>query len=522
MIAVVGLGDAAFAQPGGSRRLVRTPLGDSPSPKIYAAGTADDRDGMLVAAELAKLPPRLLAKLHDQGTRVVVCRTSVTEYRTDLRGVHPRGWPQGSTWGEVSGLYDPARNEVVVASDGRRILNSGSINVVHHETTHALDRGGDGSDAPTFRAARDADLVTLSLYERQPGAAGRSETFAESLARYLNGAEKLPHLASYWDGQGFLEEPRREESLLGRVGRVLSDVFSSRGPSARTADAPAFKPSATVNEFVRDLLASRTPAEIGALQRLRHEDLARELYRRYARGYAAPKTATITQRDYDRGLDALAGRVTEISSDRDYWRAFDNGWLREDGRRIYLDLAPDGSVAVANDVIRGLDAAGVKFQAKLPRSLGNFSRSDTMLVYVDASGFSLARSTVLGAARAHPEAFVEGTPPFTLAIGRGIATAVDPSDTSFGEAITNMIAAGIQVAGPGAGAAEIQATVARVMRDHFHMDPDAPASLGRAVDLAAVPHAREALGIERAERTGGFLGKLGEREDERALEGAER
>src|SRR5262249_23172847 len=50
--------------------------------------------------------------------KVIACRGSVTDYRTDLKGVQPRGWPPGSTWDKVPGSNTPDKNEVVIAVIG--------------------------------------------------------------------------------------------------------------------------------------------------------------------------------------------------------------------------------------------------------------------------------------------------------------------------------------------------------------------------------------------------------------------
>ncbi len=182
---------------------------------VTPGGSGDASDAELVAQELARFPPDVLMQLLAQGTRVVACRGSVTDYRTDLRGVHPRGWPEGSTWDTVPGLNSSDRNEVVIATIGhgtpegahvpRTGEGHGSHNLVLHEAGHALDGNGPGpnrSDSAEFTTARTADAAGLSRYESQPGQAGREETYAESAARYYGedpgDAAAHPHLHDYW------------------------------------------------------------------------------------------------------------------------------------------------------------------------------------------------------------------------------------------------------------------------------------------------------------------------------------
>jgi len=175
------------------------------------SGTADDVD--LVVNELAKMPKALLDALKTNGTKVKVCRGSVTDYLTELRGVKPRGWPPGMTWDSVPGLQQPAKKEVVIATIGHAGHDAhvpktneghGSANLVIHETAHGVDFSATphmSSGAP-FNAARTPDLAGLTAYETQPGNAGQEESFAESCARfYANdpaSAESTPHLHKYW------------------------------------------------------------------------------------------------------------------------------------------------------------------------------------------------------------------------------------------------------------------------------------------------------------------------------------
>lgn len=181
---------------------------------VKAGGSGTQADVDAVVAELEKLPLAQLQQLERQGTRVVACRDSVADYRTDLAGVQPRGWPPGKTWSDVPGAYTPERNEVVIAtrggSNGSRHVpvtgeGHGSANMVAHETGHALDRGGGypSMNDADFQAAYRSDFGGLASYLQQPGEAGASEAYAESLALYLADRNKMrrehPALAAYWD-----------------------------------------------------------------------------------------------------------------------------------------------------------------------------------------------------------------------------------------------------------------------------------------------------------------------------------
>jgi hypothetical protein len=177
--------------------------------KTGGSGTAED--AKLVAQSLAKLPKSSLEQMQKNGTTVIACRGSVTDYRTDLKGVTPRGHPPGSTWDKVPGVNNNARNEVVIAVVGHGTPagahvpkageGHGSVNMVVHEATHSLDRGSPSpSQSDDFRKAREADMDKLSNYEKQAGAAGAQETYAESAARHAEGKDQgTPNLKKYWD-----------------------------------------------------------------------------------------------------------------------------------------------------------------------------------------------------------------------------------------------------------------------------------------------------------------------------------
>jgi uncharacterized Zn-binding protein involved in type VI secretion len=177
-----------------------------------AGGRGDAVDVALVVEQLAKLPADQLQILKDAGVSVIACRGTVTDYRTDLKGVHPRGWPPGATWDKVPGAYTKDRKEVVIGTigqdspDGPHVPETGeghgSVNLVDHEAEHAVDHATGGSASAEFNKARDKDKSTLPAYETQEGRAGQEENFAESGARYYGGdpndAKKHPNLHDYW------------------------------------------------------------------------------------------------------------------------------------------------------------------------------------------------------------------------------------------------------------------------------------------------------------------------------------
>ena len=218
---------------GGGRR--RRTLNGQHAPNIThqafnltrAAGTADDMDRALVAAELSKIPPHALQRMEDNGSTVAVCRNSVTEVRQDLAGVQPRGWPAGTSWDTVPGLNDPGNNQVIIATrghgteEGPHVPRSGdghgSSNLVIHEAMHNVDSHGPNgqhmseSDQAFIDARNNDPAIMGDGYEGTANAAGHEEAYAESAARFYGGdpndAANHPGMHDYWENDPLNPNP---------------------------------------------------------------------------------------------------------------------------------------------------------------------------------------------------------------------------------------------------------------------------------------------------------------------------
>lgn len=177
---------------------------------VVPGGSGTQQDVDLVVAELEKMPAAALLAMARDGTKVIACRGNVTDYAPELSGVRPRGWPPGATWDTVPGAYMPDKNAVVIATTGHGTPQGahvpatgeghGSANLVIHEAAHAIDAATGASGSTAFNEARNKDIDGLTDYEKQPGAAGQSETFAESAARYYGGGNacNTPNINDYW------------------------------------------------------------------------------------------------------------------------------------------------------------------------------------------------------------------------------------------------------------------------------------------------------------------------------------
>lgn len=182
---------------------------------VRPGANADASDVHEVARELAGFPLSVLQRLARRGVQVIAVREHVAHHiGTSGR---PRGWPPGSTWEMVHGVYDVVARQVVVATkdvDGARVLVDRTS--LAHEVGHALDvwrplhwRGafrGAHRATRAFREAYEKDRPRLESEDRryflQPGAAGRSEAFAEGFALAVVGSAaeqaRMPHLVEFW------------------------------------------------------------------------------------------------------------------------------------------------------------------------------------------------------------------------------------------------------------------------------------------------------------------------------------
>ncbi|WP_010216764.1 hypothetical protein [Sphingomonas sp. PAMC 26621] len=196
-------------------------IADAVHTMVSPVASADESDADLVRVQLALFPQALIIELHDSGIRVLACREAVTDYRPDLLMKTPRGWPPGVNWGAVPGCYLPDEHNVAIAtvvwSGVRQVpptgVKHGSFNLVLHETMHADDYLANRlrSHNPHFLSARTSDLAALTDYQRQDGAAGMEESYAETAARHFGAdphfAAQCPDLCRFWNSIALPVEP---------------------------------------------------------------------------------------------------------------------------------------------------------------------------------------------------------------------------------------------------------------------------------------------------------------------------
>lgn len=140
----------------------------------------------------------------------------------------PQGWPSGSSWDDIRGVYDPKHRALFVGHDKA----TSSVNCPLHEFGHAFDDAcGHLSQSKAFTEVyvRVISLMKQTspeavAYYTQPGYAGKAELFAEGFAWFYNG--KQP--------QGLVGVDRTEQPMFfGSVaaGHHMLDYFSRSGRS---------------------------------------------------------------------------------------------------------------------------------------------------------------------------------------------------------------------------------------------------------------------------------------------------
>jgi hypothetical protein len=176
---------------------------------IRTAGSAIAADLAVVSEEVRRVPATYLERLATYGAAVVVCRGSVTEYATELKGVTPRAWPAYLTYDVVPAVHRSDEREVVIATTGHplspRIPDWGeghsSFNLTLHELAHALDVATERDVAPHRRLSADARFDAARAEDRKRGSQDpylqsyldiREEQFAELFARYYGRDPALP------------------------------------------------------------------------------------------------------------------------------------------------------------------------------------------------------------------------------------------------------------------------------------------------------------------------------------------
>ncbi|WP_152617567.1 putative T7SS-secreted protein [Phaeacidiphilus oryzae] len=106
----------------------------------------------------------------------------------------PRGWPEGSSWNDVAGVYIPGSRRLLINSGGASA--SGSVPI--HEFGHAADdalgnlsAGADFAEVQGRMQSAMSDTSTWNSYYDHP-----SELWAEGFAAWTQGGDSMLHLTA--------------------------------------------------------------------------------------------------------------------------------------------------------------------------------------------------------------------------------------------------------------------------------------------------------------------------------------
>lgn len=158
-----------------------------------------------VDVSISQFPAQLQCWLAEKDVELI-SGPYLTQIRPDLKGLTPRGYPQGSTWDMSEGLHDrgkvylPEFKRFESGSQPRieRIEMARVAQVLHHEIGHAIDFHQGFSQTPTFvntfereKAALLANRPNVNNFDTlayflSPSVGGRKEAFAELFSAIYN------------------------------------------------------------------------------------------------------------------------------------------------------------------------------------------------------------------------------------------------------------------------------------------------------------------------------------------------
>jgi len=305
----------------------------------------------------------------------------------------------------------------------------------------------------------------------------------------------------------------KRKELAGPIEEQVSRDLKARGFSGdELATKTKQQVDALVNEnFPESRLRKMVNAEYSP-QDIQRMALKERIYNNVYHGEFPEKVSNVNdamQAGYERKLEAAKGPQLADKNgnlEKDAWETSDGkGVVQEDGywqhraggvgldreavrtgegiRRFYFNLKPENAGEFADYLTSKLNAKGVGWQYKMPRELANFDRPDAGVLYVEKANYQSVKKIVMDYAKEHPEAFADGTPAFTKAVGNGIGVAEEPLQAglpknpngkySYGELRSEIIADETLKAKPGATSAEIQAAVRKRM-ESMGLDADKP------------------------------------------------
>jgi hypothetical protein len=140
------------------------------------------------------------------------------------------------------------------------------------------------------------------------------------------------------------------------------------------------------------------------------------------------------------GLRPPTGADIEVSERRDstrllpgWWTRFTPAWLIAQPPliRLYWAVEPTGLMRLVRELTAGLEQS-LPYALKCSLDLARYLRPDGVVTYLPAGEWAAARNSVMLVHRRVEPSLRSDTPALTLELGRGLALAEDPGNTSFG------------------------------------------------------------------------------------------
>jgi len=196
------IGEKTYTEP-----QTKTPTGLQPkSPIIEHTGKTTEGFKNLVESTVGKFPKKVKLALSENKVKINT-GSRMTQMRPDLKGVHPRGWPRGSSFDSTEAAYSIEKKEVFLAETYRPIRSKKFVKTpkervlgaTNHEVGHAFSETAKGKfyyATDDFKAAYGKDVKKIRKlssqsyysdfnYYMQKGSRGRQETFAECFANLM-------------------------------------------------------------------------------------------------------------------------------------------------------------------------------------------------------------------------------------------------------------------------------------------------------------------------------------------------
>ncbi len=186
--------DAHPRQPAGSDKGGEfAPKGGNLLPPTFTAKMVVlDGDTDVVQKHLSHLrviPKEHLAVVSEFAGEICIGNRPVTEQDDlgHLKGVRPRGWPEGYTWDSVAGCGPAWKGGGLVLGSG----HSGAQSIAWHELAHALDYGVGARQGDNLSKRIDFDPVYNIMRKLHPYFIYREEAFAGGYELWMAGRTGL-------------------------------------------------------------------------------------------------------------------------------------------------------------------------------------------------------------------------------------------------------------------------------------------------------------------------------------------